>query len=202
MLLSPQRISDAELHTASWLDGMERTGIGRHLSLAQLQEEDIKIDLCVLGGLAFNTGGVIVWEGHGLFEVQWALLHDIKVLKAQAPVIAVAHASQVVDEIEIGLKRIEPEESAEVQCDYVVTNEKLFEVQGAVKPASGIDFDTLDPKALDSIPPLQELRGIRMMEKIMKDGGFANDEAKDNTLTAEEQLGIDMMEKIMKGFKV
>lgn len=201
VLLSPQRIADAALQVASWLDGMERPGIGRHLSLAQLQEEGIKVDLCVFGGLAFNTQGVVVWEGHGLFEVQWALLHDIKVLREQVPVIAVAHACQVVDEAELGLEPIKPEKAAEVQCDYIVTPEKIFEVQNAVKPSSGVDFDTVDSAALENIPPLQELKGIRMMDSIMKEGGFKEDSKREQGPTAEELTGIEMMEKIMKGFK-
>ncbi|KAJ4286770.1 hypothetical protein N0V90_013022 [Kalmusia sp. IMI 367209] len=201
VLLSPQRISEAEFRSASWLDGMERPGIGRHLSLAQLQEEGIKVDLCLLGGLAFNTQGVVVWEGHGLFEVQWALLRDIKVMKEQTPVVAIAHSCQVIDEADMGLERLKPEKAVEVQCDYVVTPEKTFEVQDAVKPSSAIDFDTVDAKALENIPPLQELRGIRMMESIMKEGGFNADKKDEKGPTDDEQTGINMMEKIMKGFQ-
>ncbi|KAJ4357555.1 uncharacterized protein N0V89_002131 [Didymosphaeria variabile] len=202
VLLSPLRIGEADLQAASWLDGMERPGIGRHLSLAQLQEEGIKVDLCVLGGLAFNTQGVVVWEGQGLFEVQWALLHDIKVIQEQVPVVAIAHSCQVVDEADLGLERFKPEKAAEVQCDYIATPEKVFEIQEAVKPSSGVDFDAVDSKALELIPPLQELKGIRMMESIMKDGGFNQEKKEEQGPTAEERTGIDMMEKIMRGFKV
>ncbi|KAK7179394.1 hypothetical protein DPSP01_010391 [Paraphaeosphaeria sporulosa] len=200
VLLSPQRIAEAELQVASWLDGMERPGIGRHLSLAQLQEEGIKVDLCVFGGLAFNTQGVVVWEGQGLFEVQWALLHDIKVMREQVPVVAVAHDCQVVDEAELGLERIKPRKAAEVQCDYIITPEKTFEIKDAVKPSSGVDFDAVDSAALENIPPLQELKGIRMMESIMKKGGFKEDKKAEQGPSAEELTGIEMMEKIMKGF--
>ncbi|KAF1974284.1 hypothetical protein BU23DRAFT_113776 [Bimuria novae-zelandiae CBS 107.79] len=201
VLLSPQRLGEAELRTASWLDGMERLGVGRHISLAELREEGVKVDLCVMGGLAFNTQGVTIWEGAGLLEVQWALLQDVKVLEGRVPVVAVAHACQVVDEAEMGFEKIKPEKAGEVQCDYVVTPEKTFEVQDAVKPSSGIDFDAVDQGALENIPPLQELKGIRMMESIMKDAGFATDEKKKEAPTAEEQAGIDMVERIMKGFK-
>lgn len=201
VLLSPQSIGEADLQAASWLDGMERPGIGRHLSLAQLQEEGVKVDLCVLGGLAFNTQGVVVWEGHGLFEVQWALLHDIKVMQQQAPVVAVAHSCQVIEEADLGLERIKPEKAAEVQCDYIATPDKVFEVQGAIKPTSGVNFDAVDSAALNHIPPLQELKGIRMMEAIMKDGGFDKEKKEEQGPTEAEQAGIDMMEKIMRGFK-
>jgi 5-formyltetrahydrofolate cyclo-ligase len=204
VMLSPQRIGDANLELASLLDGMERPGIGRHLSLAQMKDEGIHVDLCVTGGLAFNTRGVIVWEGQGLFEVQWALLHDIKVMAEQTPVVAVAHECQVVDEADYGLERITAEKAGEVQCDFIVTPERTIEVQDAVKPTTGVQFESLDPQALENIPPLQELKGIRTMEQIMKDGGLGEEARKEGgkTPTTEEQMGISMVEKIMKGFRV
>jgi 5-formyltetrahydrofolate cyclo-ligase len=204
VMLNPQRIGQENLVMASLLDGMERPEIGRHLSLAQMKDEGIHVDLCVIGGLAFNTQGVTVWEGHGLFEVQWALLHDMKVIAEQVPVVAVVHQCQVVDESDYGLERIMAEKAGEVQCDFIVTPEKTIEVRGAVKPTTGVQFEAMDPQALDNIPPLQELKGIRTMEKIMKEGGFEEEDAKESgkAPSEEEQMGISMVEKIMKGFKV
>ncbi|KAF2254754.1 hypothetical protein BU26DRAFT_144593 [Trematosphaeria pertusa] len=209
VLLNPERLNEDEFERASWLDGMERPGIGRHLSLAQMQKEGISVDLCVIGGLAFSTTGVVVWEGSGLFEVQFAMLQDIKALKGMTPVVAVAHSCQVVDEAEQGLERIKPEKLGEVQCDFIVTPERVIEIEGAVKPAARVQFDALDPTALDNIPPLQELKGIRMMDQIMHDGAFGEtngkgkekEQATEKTPTAEEQMGISMVERMMKGFK-
>jgi 5-formyltetrahydrofolate cyclo-ligase len=209
VLLDPARLEEKELRSASWLDGMERFGIGKHLSLAQMQDSGISIDLSVLGGLAFNTQGVVIWEGHSLFEVQWALLHDVKVMEQKTPIIAVAHSCQVVDEEEMGMERVKPNQRGEVQCDYVVTPEKVIEIKDAVKPIDRVEFDQIDPEAMKNIPPLQELKGIRMMEQIMKDGDSAkgsdfgknNEKAREQALSLDEQAGISMMDRIMKGLK-
>jgi len=50
---------------------------------------------------------------------------------------------------------------------------------------------------------LEELKGIRMMQKIMQDGGFGAEKEQENTktLSAEEQRGIDIVDKLMKGLK-
>ena len=202
VLLDPARLDEKELRSASWLDGMERFGVGRSITLAQMQDDHVSIDMCVLGALAFNTQGVVIWEGHGLFEVQWALLQDVKVMKQNVPVVAVAHGCQVVDEEELNLERIKPEKQGEVQCDFVVTPDKVIGVRNAVKPTDGVSFEALDPAALQNIPPLQELKGIRMMEQIMKDGDFGkdNERASEAPPTADEQAGISMVERIMKGF--
>ncbi|KAF1947358.1 hypothetical protein EJ02DRAFT_140918 [Clathrospora elynae] len=203
VLLHPGKISADKYEMAACLDGMEKPGIGQTVTLMQMRNESLEIDMCAIGGLAFNAQGVTIWEGHSLFEVQWAMLRDMKIVHPNAPVIAVAHACQVVDEAELGLESVKPDESGEVQCDYVVTPERVFEVEGAIKPAEGIDFAKLDPKALNNIPPLQELKGIRMMEQIMQKEGFTQkEEKKPEPRSAEEQMGISMVEKLMKGYKV
>lgn len=203
MLLDPSRIEEKDMRIASWLDGMEKSGIGRSLSLAQMQDEHISVDLCVLGGLVFNKKGVVVWEGQGLFEVQWALFNEMKLLKQSTPVAAIAHDCQVVDEKELGLESIVPEKSGEVQCDFVVTPRQLVEIKDTVRPTGGLNFDAIDTQALENIPPLQELKGIKMMEQIMKNDHFGtnNEKASELPLNADEQAGISMVERIMRGLK-
>jgi 5-formyltetrahydrofolate cyclo-ligase len=205
VLLDPARIVEENFEIAACLDGMEKPGMGRGLSLVQLRDEGLNIDMCATGGLAFNERGVTIYEGSALFEVQWALLQDIKVLGMSARVVAVAHSCQVVDEASLGLEETKSTNSGEVQCDFVVTPATIYEVMAASKPTTGINFDTVDPEALNNIPPLQELKGIRTMEQIMTKGGFSQEkdvvEEPPKAPTAEEQMGIDMVAKLMKGYK-
>jgi 5-formyltetrahydrofolate cyclo-ligase len=202
-LLHPGRINDSKFELAASLDGMEKPGIGRAVALAQMRDEGMKIDMCAIGGLAFNAQGVTVWEGHNLFEVQWAMLQDMKILQPKAPVIAVAHACQVVDEAQMGVDIFQADKTGEVQCDFVVTPEQVFEIDGATKPTGSINFDAVDPDGMSNIPPLQELRGIRMMEKIMHKEGFSQAPEKEEAKppSADEQMGINIVEKLMQSFK-
>lgn len=204
IVLDSKNIAESRLELAATLDGMEKPGIGRKLDLSQLRDEGVKIDMCAVGGLVFNEEGVVVWEGTALFEVQWALLQDLKVLGGSTPVVAIAHECQVVDEAQHDLGQIKADQNGEVQCDFVVTPERVLEVKGAVKPSGGVDFKKVDPEALNNIPPLQELKGIRMMEQIMSDGGFGANEEQEKehkAPSAEEQMGIDIVERLMKGLK-
>ncbi|KZM28638.1 5-formyltetrahydrofolate cyclo-ligase [Ascochyta rabiei] len=204
VVLDPKRIGDSKLELAACLDAMEKPGIGRAVSLSQLRDEGYKIDMCALGGLVFNEQGVVIWEGSALFEVQWALLQDLKMLDVTTPVIAVAHECQVVDEAQYGIDVIKPDKNGEVQCDFIITPERVLEVKGAVKPVGGVDFQKVDPEALNNIPPLQELKGIRMMEQIMSSNGFGSKEKEGEERkppSAEEQMGIDIVERLMKGLK-
>ena len=206
VLLDPARISESRYELAACLDGMEKTGVGRSVSLAQLRDEGGRVDLCVTGGLVFSSSGVVIWEGTSLFEVQWALLQDLGVLDVQTPVVAVAHACQVVDEAALGMDVFTPSPKGEVQCDFVATPERLIEIEGAVKHAGGVDFDTMEQDVLDNIQPLQELRGIRMVEQIMSKNGFGKEkekeeEEKPKTPSKEEQMGIDIVERLMRGLR-
>jgi 5-formyltetrahydrofolate cyclo-ligase len=204
VLLDPARIDADNFELAACLDGMEKPGIGRTISLAQMRDEGLGIDLCITGGLAFNQQGVVIWEGHALFEVQWALLMDMKVLGLTARVVAVVHSCQVVKEGELGLEEVKPDKAGEVQCDFVVTPAKVFESEAAVKPTNGVDFDAVGKDALDNIPPLQELKGIRTMENIMTSNGFGkekHDKEQAKPPNADEQAGISIVERLMKGYK-
>ena len=204
VLLHPARIEQSKYEMAACLDGMEKPGIGRSVTLAQMRDECLKVDLCVTGGLVFNARGVTIWEGHNLLEVQWAMLQDMNILQTKAPVIAVAHNCQVVDEAELGAEKVTSDREGEVQCDWVVTPDATVEVAAAIKPTGGIDFETVDPEGLLNIPPLQELRGIRMMEQIMQRNGFVSvkEEKPEAAPTEDEQLGISIVEKLMQNFKV
>jgi 5-formyltetrahydrofolate cyclo-ligase len=201
ILLHPARIHESRYELAACLDGMEKPGAGRPVTLAQMRDEGLKIDMCVIGGLIFNVQGVAIWGGDNLFEVQWALLQDIGVLRPDAPVAAIAHASQVVDEARISMETIKPTRPGEVQCDFVVTPAATFEVCGAVKPTGSLNFDTIDPDGLQNIPPLQELRGIRMMESIMQKGGFGSEQRPTQPLSTEEQMGISIVDRLMQNYK-
>ncbi|KAI4702919.1 hypothetical protein J4E81_001792 [Alternaria sp. BMP 2799] len=208
VLLHPGRIAENKYEIAACLDGMEKPGIGRSVSLAQMRDEGLKVDLCVTGGLVFNAQGVTIWEGHNLFEIQYAMLSDLGVLHHKTPVVAVAHDCQVVDEAALGVEKVtvSPTRKGEVQCDFVVTPDKLYEIEGAVKPSGGVDFDVIDPEGVENIPPLQELRGIRMMEGIMRKEGFGAGKAEGGgegggKMSEEEQMGVSIVEKLMRSYR-
>jgi 5-formyltetrahydrofolate cyclo-ligase len=203
VLLHPGRMKESKFELAACLDGMEKPGLGRTLTLAQMRDECLKVDVCAVGGLVFNAQGVTIWEGHNLFEVQWAILQDMEILHPETPVLAVAHACQVVDEAQLGMEAFKADKAGEVQCDFVVTPEQVFEISEAAKPKGSIDFDAVDPDGMKNIPPLQELRGIRMMEKIMQNEGFAPAPEKEESKppSADEQLGISIVERLMQSFK-
>jgi 5-formyltetrahydrofolate cyclo-ligase len=199
VLLDPKRISEDKYEMASLLDIMERPGIGRPLTLDQVEE----VDLCVTGVLAITEQGTTIRKSSNYFEIQWGILLDRKALDQKTPVIAIAHSCQVIGRAE-ELKQLRPDGQLHITPDFIVTPERVIASSSVEKPSANIDLDALDPGLFATIPLLQELKGIQMMEKIMKDAGFPQ-QAPEVTPTmpdADEQLGISIVEKLMRGYKV
>ncbi|KIX10650.1 uncharacterized protein Z518_01734 [Rhinocladiella mackenziei CBS 650.93] len=159
-LLDPTTIKTREhRQLASLLDAMERPGLGKHVTLAEMQSLGLEVDLMVTGTGAINYSGIRFGKGHGFFDLEWALLTSVHVVKFSVPCIAVVHDSQLLDH-ELHA------EDFDTVCDYIITPSKIEEIaaQGAVrKPTCGVLWEKLQPGMLEDIPPLQEL-------KVLQDG--------------------------------
>ncbi|EXJ63221.1 hypothetical protein A1O7_03668 [Cladophialophora yegresii CBS 114405] len=155
-LLDPAIITTAEdRKLASLLDTMEKPGLGRHLTLAEMQQLDLRVDLMVTGTGAINQAGIRFGKGHGFFDLEWAMLSSIHVVNSSVPCVAVVHDCQVLDE------ELRPEVFDTV-CDHIITPTQALEVQGSVhKPDCGILWGKLQPGMLEDIPPLQELQKVQ-----------------------------------------
>ena len=154
-LLDPAAITTPEARRlASFLDIMEKPGYGKQVTLAEIRQLRLRVDLLVTGTGAINNLGVRFGKGHGFFDLEWAMLTSIEVIDVSAPCIAVVHDCQVLDE------ELQPEVFDTV-CDHIITPTKVIEVHGPVhKPTCGILWERLQPGMLQDIPPLQELQSF------------------------------------------
>lgn len=157
-LLDPAVITgQKQRQLACLLDAMERPGLGRHITLEEMQTTGLKVQLMVTGTGAINHAGIRFGKGHGFFDLEWAMLTSINVVKLSAPCIALVHDCQVLDE------ELHPEEFDTV-CDFIVTPTTIKEAarRGTVhKPSCGILWDRLQPGMLEDIPPLRELQTLQ-----------------------------------------
>jgi 5-formyltetrahydrofolate cyclo-ligase len=205
VLLDPKRIADDRSALASCLEGIEKPGVGRPMSIAHLQDADLQIGLFVTGCTVVNTKGVQpVRIRPELEKIQWLLLCDAKIMSVNTPVITLAHDCQLVEE-ELW-QETEPLGTVEVQSDFVVTPERTLEIQRPQRPQPGYLWSMPPPRFeyfFKTVPPLQELKGMKMAEQILKNAGFGKEEkSQTKTVTAEEQVGIDIVERLMKGYSV
>lgn len=152
-LLNPAAIPEARWEIASLLDGMER--VGRHLSLTEIKTRfgEQKIRLMITGAGAINHQGMRFGKGRGYFDLEFAMLADIGVVGVETKTVALVHECQVLDEELRG-------EEWDVGCDFVVTDQRVLEVKGAVKPGYGVLWGSLGEGMEEGIEPLRELWGL------------------------------------------
>lgn len=158
-LLDPQIIdTDKKRSEASLLDAMEKSGLGYWISLADMKEQKLKIDMLVTGTGAINLSGIRFGKGHGYFDIEWAVLFTMGFVNVKTPCVAVVHDCQVLDEV---LTR----EEFDTVCDLIITPSRIIEVgksHAVRKPTCGILWERLQPDMLDDIPPLRELQKMNL----------------------------------------
>lgn len=154
-LLDPRIIDTSEKRRqASLLDAMEKPGMGYPVSLADMKEQNLEIDVLVTGTGAINLAGIRFGKGHGFFDLEWAMLFTLGLVNVHSPCVAVVHDCQILDE------DLTPEEFDTV-CDFVITPSKSIEVSKdhvVQKPECGILWERLQANMLSDIPPLRELQ--------------------------------------------
>jgi 5-formyltetrahydrofolate cyclo-ligase len=154
-VLDPGRIPRDKYLYAATLDGMER--LGRRVTLEQIMGFPA-LGFLVTGTGAINEEGVRFGKGHGYFDVEWGMLHKIGKIGPSTPAAAVVHDCQVLKE------KLKPEVFDTV-VDVIFTPSRTIEISVPQKPSLGIIWDLLDPKMLETIPPLQELKAMEAAKK-------------------------------------
>lgn len=149
--LRPDDVPPALADYAVTLDLIEK--FGRPISLAELRQR-YRLDMIVTGASAVNTAGVRFGKGHGFFDLEWAFLWQMGVVKPETPVIAVVHDYQVV-EVELATSPYD------TLCDLIITPTQAIRIESPQKPVHGILWDKLEPGMLAAIPPLQELKQLQ-----------------------------------------
>jgi 5-formyltetrahydrofolate cyclo-ligase len=150
-LLDPNRIPRDKYLYAATLDGMER--LAAPLTLQEIKRDLPSVDYMITGTGAINEEGIRFGKGHGFFDAEWGMLHRIGVISTTTPSAAVVHDCQVLRET------LHPE-VFDTSADVIFTPTRTIEVPSPNKPSCGIVWDLLDPHMLESIPPLQELKGL------------------------------------------
>lgn len=149
-LLDPAEIDPELFLYASTLDGMEH--VGKPLTLKDIAGMPT-VDYMVTGTGAINTKGIRFGKGHGFFDAEWGMLYQLGRVTTDTPSAAVVHDCQVLEE------DLTPDVYDTV-VDVIFTPTRTLTVEAPHKPTCGILWDRLDPHMYETIPPLQELKGM------------------------------------------
>ncbi|KAF2000153.1 hypothetical protein P154DRAFT_203649 [Amniculicola lignicola CBS 123094] len=207
VLLDPERIDSGKIEFAGMLDFVEKAGVGKILTVAEIQDQNITVDVCITGSKVITGQGrqldsLYSEESWTLFDLQWAILLDRKIVNVETPVVALVHDCQVVDEETEGLGTAQ-NEPWHVPFDFIATPTETIEMKDTRKPDSGVPWAAISDQTLGVVSPLPELKGIQMMEAIMKRGNVFQETSAPTPKppTAEEMMGISIVERLMEGYK-
>jgi 5-formyltetrahydrofolate cyclo-ligase len=147
MFLERAGVPSGQEEFAATLDGLER--FARPLPLDELATLG-HFDLLVTGASAIAPNGVRWGKGHGYFDLEWALLRELRAVDEQTPVVAAGHDLQVLD------YDLEPSPYDAV-VDLIVTPTRCLPIERIHPKPPGIIWEAIPPHVLDSIPILNEL---------------------------------------------
>lgn len=144
LLLDPARLPAGSLNRASTIEGA--LTLGKHIGLDKLPS----IDLIVVGTVAVTPEGGRLGKGEGYAELEYATLRELGLIDAHCPVATTVHDSQLVGDV--------PILPYDVPVDIIVTPTRVIRTGSRLAKPPGIFWDLLEPRRLEEMPILKELR--------------------------------------------
>jgi len=108
------------------------------------------IDLIVSGSVAVSERGARIGKGEGYSDLEYAVLRELDLVDADAPVVTTVHERQVRDHDCV--------DAHDVPMDLVVTPERTVDTDTPYERPDGIDWDALGEERIEEIPVLAARR--------------------------------------------
>lgn len=115
-------------------------------------EEMEPIDLVVVGCVAASPNGGRTGKGAGFADLELAMLAEHGLMQPHTAIATTVHDVQVVDNETL------PLEAHDWPLDWVVTPETVIETKTSYSRPMGLDWETLQPDQIRSIPILRQLQ--------------------------------------------
>ncbi len=144
LVLNPSKIPRNLIHHASTIKGAFKLGEITHPSRLP------KIDMIVVGSVAASSNGVRIGKGEGYAEIEYAILREFGKVDEDIFIATNIHDLQLIEDL--------PRDPYDLTLDYITTPTKEIRIKNRLPRPPGILWDKLDPKKLEEIPILKELK--------------------------------------------
>ena len=114
-------------------------------------EEMPPIDLVVTGCVAVTQDGGRTGKGAGFADLELGMLREFGLVRSDTPIVTTVHPVQIVEPERLP---IEPHDSA---LDWIITPQKVIETRTRHPQPAGLDWATIRPEQIETIPMLQKL---------------------------------------------
>ncbi len=144
LVLDSEVFRGVDLGMASTLRGVLR--YGRPCGIEDLP----RVDLIVAGSVAVSRSGARVGKGEGYSEIEYGILRDLGLLNEETPIFTTVHDLQIAERV--------PKEDHDFLVDAIVTSTKVIRVMRGESQPTGIIWEKLTPRMLESMPILRKLK--------------------------------------------
>ncbi|KAK7277409.1 hypothetical protein RIF29_18561 [Crotalaria pallida] len=129
-------------------------GVAKHGRPIGLDDDNIKVDLIVIGSVAVDPNtGARLGKGEGFAELEYGMLRYMGAIDDSTPVVTSVHDCQLVDDIPVEKLLIH-----DVPVDIICTPTQVIFTQTSIPKPQGIYWDKLSPEKLGQIRILRELK--------------------------------------------
>lgn len=117
--------------------------------------DEIQIDLLVLGSVAVSREGYRIGKGKGYADLEFALLLEMNAVSDKTIVVTTVHDSQVFDTLP---KEIFKE--YDVPVDYILTPTQIIKINKRLPRPTGIIWSILSQRRVNLMPVLKALKDV------------------------------------------
>ncbi|XP_070565840.1 methenyltetrahydrofolate synthase domain-containing protein-like [Ptychodera flava] len=142
----PKGCNKETLRTCSTSQGV------RQYSLPIGLDDQIKVDLVIVGSVAVSTKGHRIGKGEGFADMEYAMMSSMGAVDQNTIVITTVHDCQVMDLPD------ELFDSHDLTLDYILTPTRLIKCEGNLPKPTGIIWRKLTLEKFNQIPILKNLR--------------------------------------------
>ncbi|KAK4875414.1 hypothetical protein RN001_011836 [Aquatica leii] len=139
---------------------VSRKGIEENGTVIGVQDQ-IHIDLLVLGSVAVSREGYRIGKGRGYADLEYAILREMGAVNEDTITVTNVHDSQVFDSLPRELFQI-----YDVPVDYILTPTEIIEVENRLPKPPGIIWNLLSQRRVNLMPVLQALKDIHQGKGI------------------------------------
>lgn len=144
-------VPPAEADAKTLRNCVNRRGLNEHSQPVSLDDQ-LKVDLIIVGCIAVSKTGRKVGKGGGLSDLEYAMMASLNFLEENVPVITLVHDDQVVDLPESIFM------TYDLPVDYIVTPTQVIKCTGGLKKPPGVMWNIIDQKRIGHIPVLNRIR--------------------------------------------
>lgn len=130
---------------------MSSRGAMRHGRLVALDEMQ-PVDLVVTGCVAVTRDGGRTGKGAGFADLELGMLREFGLVGPDTPILTTVHPLQIVEDARL------PMQSHDSALDWIITPGQAIETRTPYPQPTGLDWETVRPEQLKTIPVLRQLR--------------------------------------------